>query len=228
MADYQNMPRQQTFDWTKQSAQLVEGLKFDLGVDYDFVLDNVETKEMVRKDGSKVTRKDGTVVVMNTLQWKETQTNVIFKMDFFVNDKYRVNENDLANEDDIVKLSRKLGYKPKLGGKFALVDFLHLGMKITAKLKELPKKNPNDVNEKVYKTIDIATISTDGSSGPTDLQQSIPEDDISELKELIKGFSKGCKKQPEVYKKIRDSKRDDVDKLIGVAAEMFALKELKL
>ena len=42
---------QQQFDWSKDSAECVEGLKFDLDTTYEFTLDNFTKHEMVKKVG---------------------------------------------------------------------------------------------------------------------------------------------------------------------------------
>jgi hypothetical protein len=188
-------PAQQTFDWTQDSAECIEGLKFDLETQYDFVLDNFTKHNLVRKDGSKVVYKDsakkaGQDVLMYTFAWKELSSKVIFKQDFFVQEQYRVNENAPDTEDEIVSLSRKLGYSPVLGGRFALSDFVHLGTKISAKLKVQPQTDADKAaGKKAYNTLDISTIVVDGESVPDsqqNLEDSVDGNTIEELNKIIK------------------------------------------
>jgi hypothetical protein len=54
------MPEQETFNWMTESADVVEGLKFDTDVDYTFRLDSIDPMIVKRKDGSTVLRNDGT------------------------------------------------------------------------------------------------------------------------------------------------------------------------
>ena len=108
--------QQQTFDWTKEKSECVEGLKLDTETDYKFTLEDVSLHNLVRKDGSVVCRKDGSQSLMYTLKWAMAETSIALKMDFFKNEKERVNPEHPENESEFVKLSRKLGYKPVIGG----------------------------------------------------------------------------------------------------------------
>lgn len=197
-----NAPAQQQFDWSNDSAECVEGLKFDLDTTYDFILDNFTKHDMVRKDGTKVLYKKGdkvgTPVLQYTAHWKETKTNVIFKTDFFANDSYRVNENAPETEDDFVRFSRKLGYNPILGGRFNPADFIKIGMSISAKLKAQDQtEEQKKAGKKPYNTIDIDTIvlGEGGSAGDAqqDLPTEVPEETIKELQKLIDAAPKAKK-----------------------------------
>ena len=200
MAD--NTPPQQQFDWTTDSAECVEGLKFDLDARYGFILDNFTKHDMTRKDGSRVLYKkgdrEGQPVLMYTAAFKEEQTNVIFKSDFFVQETYRVNENAPETEDDFVRFSRKLGYNPLLGGKFSPADFIKIGMRITAKLKEQPLTDEQKkANKKAYNEIDIDTISLEeggeAGGGQQDLPAEVSDEIVKELQALINAAPKAKK-----------------------------------
>jgi hypothetical protein len=194
-------PTQKQFDWSKDSAECVEGLKFDLDTMYEFILDNFSKHNLVKKDGSIVKYKkgdrEGQEMLMYTAGFKELQTNVIFKLDFFVQDTYRVNENAPETEDDFVKFSRKLGYAPVLGGRFSPSDFIHLGAKIAAKLKEQAQNDADKAaGKKPYNTIDISTIVLDGEGGADSQQEipeEIPEEIVKEIQDLINAAPKSKK-----------------------------------
>jgi len=246
---------QQQFDWSKDSAECVEGLKFDLDTTYEFTLDNFTKHEMVKKDGTKVLYKkgdkEGQPVLMYTAHFKELQTTAMFKLDFFVQDRYRVNENAPETEDDFVKFSRKLGYAPILGtkeepGRFAPADFIHLGIKISANLKyQVPTSTNEKLDEatgqitdlsgnvlrKAYTQIDVDTIVLDGDNA-TDSQESLPEeisDDVKkELQDLISAAPK-CKKFADLMAKINKAGAKDKSKfeLIGPAMQLNQNGQLK-
>lgn len=209
MAD--DAPAQTQFDWSQDSAECVEGLKFDLDTRYGFILDNFTKHDMTRKDGSKVLykkgEKEGQPVLMYTAGFKEVQTKVLFKLDFFVQETYRVNENAPETEDDFVRFSRKLGYNPVLGGRFSPADFIKIGMAITAKLKEQDQtEEQKKANKKAYNTIDVDTIELDeggsvAGAGQQDLPADVPEETIQELQALINTAPK-CKKFADLAGKI--------------------------
>lgn len=204
MAD--NAQLQQQFDWSKDSGECVEGLKFDLDARYGFILDNFTKHDMTRKDGSKVLykkgEKEGQPVLMYTAAFKEEQTGVVFKSDFFVQDTYRVNENAPETEDDFVRFSRKLGYNPVLGtkedpGRFSPSDFIKIGLRITAKLKEQSLTDEQKkANKKAYNEIDVETISLEEggeAGGQQDLPAEVPEAVVKELQALINAAPKAKK-----------------------------------
>jgi hypothetical protein len=191
---------QQTFDWTKEKSECVEGLKLDPEEEYTFTLDDVSLHNLVRKDGTVVTRKDGTESRMYSLKWAMADTSITLKMDFFKNEKERVNPEHPENESEFVKLSRKLGYKPVIGGAFAPSDFLQLGMTIKAHVKELPP-NPDG---KVYNAINIDTITCDGTP---DTQAQIPDAIPDDIQKEILTMAKGCKKQSDLSGKINKAKK---------------------
>src|SRR5512138_1906900 len=209
-------PAQQQFDWTKDSAECVEGIKFDLDNTYSFILDEFTKHDMRRKDGSTVTyksgEKQGKPVLMYTALWKEEQTKVKFKLDYFVQDQYRVNENAPETEDDFVKLSRKLGYKPILGGRFSPNDFIHLGTKISAKLMVQPQSDADKAaGKKAYNTIDVDSIILEGEVGG-DSQQEIPDEIPADVEKEIVALAKGCKKFSDLAGKINKMGAKDAAK----------------
>lgn len=214
--------QQQQFDWSNDSQECVEGLKFDHDTEYTFVLDNFTKHDMHRKNGELITfkkgDKEGEAILMYTFEWKETQTNVKFKDDYFVQDSYRVNENSPELEDALVKTSRKLGYSPVLGGRFSVADFVHIGMGIQAKLKyRVPTKAGETLDEargviigadgketKAYDTIDVETIALDGETTAADTQQELAAIDpkiVAELNGMIASVPK-CKKFSDLSGKI--------------------------
>lgn len=240
MADNETV--QEQFDWQKETAKCVEGLKFDLDQDYKFELDfdGVSLHTIAKKlaDGSSETilykkgDRAGKPIKMFTIPFKETETNVAFKMEFFQNDSYRINPQNPELEDAIVKLSRKLGYNPVLDGDFSVADFIKPGIVITAKLMyQPPTEKGYTVDEKTgmilnalgkdvrkaYKTIDIDTITLGegGSSGET--QESIEKVDAETQKE-VQDLAKGCKKFAELVTKINKAKL--TDKLLDPAMKM--------
>ena len=206
--------KQTTYDWSNDSQECVEGLKLDHDTEYEFILEGFSKHDMKTKDGTIITYKkgpsEGEPVLMYTFEWKMIETNIVIKDDYFVKDKYRVNENSPELEDDIVKVSRKLGYNPVLGGKFSVADFVQIGMKIKARLKyRAPTKAGERLDEergvivtesgaekKAFDAIDIDTIVLDGESSGGDSQQEIPEEipaaTIKEVQDLIKAGK--CKK----------------------------------
>lgn len=210
--------QQQQFDWEGETAKCVEGLKFDLDQDYTFelVFEGVSLHNLVRKDGEVITYKKGEKmgqpVKMFTFPFKEVESNVEFKLDYFHNDSYRVNPQNPELEDDIVKLSRKLGYDPVLGGNFRVKDFIKPGVTFTARLKELPPSKDN----KVYKTIDLDTISL-GESAPHEKQAKVDDIPAGKQKEIL-ALAKGCKKFNELVSKINKSGK--VDELLDAAMRL--------
>lgn len=214
MAD--NKVQQQQFDWSKDSGECVEGVKFDLGVPYEFTLADFQKHNVIRKDGSVVVyskgRNAGQPMLKYTAFWKEDQTGVEFRTSFFVQDSYRVNENAPETEDDFVRFSRKLGYNPVLGGKFAPADFIHLGTKITAELMEREQSEADKkAGKKAYSEINIETITLAGENATdsqADLPEEIPEEIITKLQRLIDAAPK-CKKFPELAAKINKAGAKD-------------------
>lgn len=239
------MAEQQQFDWQKETAKCVEGLKFDLDEEYPFELvwENVSLHNIVKKndDGSsteivyKKGAKAGQPIKMYTFPFKELNSNVEFKLEFFHNDSYRVNPANPELEDDIVKLSRKLGYNPVLDGNFSIADFIKPGLSFTAKLcYQKPTKANEVLNEvkgvietpdgkeirKAYKTIDISTINA-SESGSTEKQAELSEDAVEEVMEM----KKGCKKFSELVSKI--NKAGKSDELLDVAMRMKEQGKIK-
>lgn len=227
---------QQQFDWAKDSADLVEGLKFDIGVDYAFVLDEFSKHDM-RKKGSttpilyKKGDRAGQPVLMYTATFKEQETSVKFKLDFFVQERYRVNEAAPETEDDFVAFSRKLGYNPVLGGHFSPADFIHLGTQITAQLKEQPQTDADKAaGKKPYNMIDVKTIvlGEDGGSGSSaDAPSEISDDVISELQKMIDTAPK-CKKFADLAGKINKLAAKDKSKFELLEPAMRANDQHKL
>ena len=222
-------PVQQTFDWTQDSAECIEGLKFDLETQYDFVLDNFTKHNLTRKDGSRVVysekaKKAGQEILMYTFFWKEQQSNIVFKQDFFVQDQYRVNEHAPETEDELVQMSRKLGYNPVLGGRFAVGDFVHLGTKIAAKLKLKALTDAEKAaGKKAFNTIDISTIVLDGESA-SDSQQNLADIDADALEELNKLIKEkpACKKFSDLTAKINKLGAKDSEKFKLLEPAMLA------
>lgn len=206
---------QQQFDWSKDSGECVEGIKFDLETDYTFTLSDFTKHNMIRKDGSHVTYKKGPKagqdVLMYTAAFKEDETNAEFKLNFFVQDTYRVNENAPETEDDFVAFSRKLGYNPVLGGKFSPADFIHLGTKITARLK-LQDQSEEDkkAGKKAYNEIDVSTITLAGENAIDSQTEvdDVPEETIAKLQKLIDAAPK-CKKFADLAAKINKAGAKD-------------------
>jgi len=223
------VPVQQTFDWTQDSAECIEGLKFDLETQYDFVLDNFTKHNLTRKDGSRVvypekSKKAGQEILMYTFFWTEQQSNIVFKQDFFVQDQYRVNERAPETEDELVQMSRKLGYKPVLGGRFAVGDFVHLDTKIAAKLKLKALTDAEKAaGKKAFNTIDIATIVLDGES-VSDSQQNLADIDTDALEELNKLIKEkpACKKFSDLTAKINKLGAKDSEKFKLLEPAMLA------
>lgn len=238
----ENEAVQEQFDWQKETAKCVEGLKFDLDQDYKFEIDfdGVSLHTIAKKlpDNTMETilykkgDRKGQPIKMYTIPFKETETTVAFKMEFFQNDSYRVNPQNPELEDDIVKLSRKLGYNPVLDGDFSVADFVKPGIVITAKLMyQKPTEKGYSIDEKsgmvlnaagkdvrkAYKTIDINTIvvGEGGSSGET--QEAIEKVDAATQKEVLE-LAKGCKKFAELVTKINKAKL--TDKLLDPSMKM--------
>ena len=203
------MAEQQQFDWQKETAKCVEGLKFDLEQDYTFELqfDGVSLHTMTRKDGTEVVFKKGEragmPVKMYTFPFLEKESEIVFKLDFFHGDRYKVNPANPELEDEIVLFSRKLGYNPVVDGNFSIGDFINPGITFTAKLKELPAKE----GAKAYKTIDIATIEVVGS-GPSGSQSKVSEPSDAEQREIL-ALAKGCKKFSELVSRINKTAKKD-------------------
>lgn len=193
------MPEQETFNWMDESADVVEGLKFDTDIDYEFRLDLVDPLIVKRKDGSVVLRNDGTPSKKLALKWVELTSKVGFKMDLWVNDKERVNPANPEIESENVKLSRRLGYSPVLGGRFAFPDFLKVGMQIEAKLIPVESKD-KDGKVRTFNNIDMTTVRLVGSSG--DSQQQIPDAPSSDVVKELQALAKGCKKLSDLTGKI--------------------------
>ena len=240
MAD--NEAVQEQFDWQKESAKCVEGLKFDLDQDYTFEIDfdGVSLHTIAKKlaDGSYETLlykkgdKAGQPMKMFTIPFKEQGTSVTFKTEFWHNDTYRVNPQNPELEDAFVKFSRKLGYNPVLDGDFDPKDFIKPGLVITARLAyQQPYEKGYSIDEKsgmvlnaagkevrkAYKTIDIDTIvvGEGGSSGET--QEAIEKVDAETQKE-VQDLAKGCKKFAELVTKINKAKL--TDKLLDPSMKM--------
>ena len=238
-------PIQEQFDWTQESAKCVEGLKFDLDQDYNFelVYEDVALHALKTKEGEillyKKGDRKGQPLKMFTFPFKEVNTNVEFKLEFFQNDSYRVNPENPKLEDDIVRFSRKLGYQPVLDGTFSPADFIKPGIAIKARLCfQKPTKAGEVLNEasgtidnasgtelrKAYKTIDIDTIVLEGESGASEAQEKI-EPIADADKKAVQDMAKGCKKFSELTTKINKSKKYD---LLGVAMRMKESKEIAL
>jgi len=237
-------PVQEQFDWTQETAKCVEGLKFDLDQDYDFelVYEDVGLHALKNKAGEILTYKKGDrkgqPLKMFAFPFKEVNTNVAFKLEFFQNDSYRVNPENPELEDDIVKFSRKLGYQPVLDGNFSPADFIKPGIAITARLCfQKPTKSGEILDEarglvvdangkeirKAYKTIDIDTITLGGESGDDGQEKIEPVSDAD--KKAVLDLVKGGKKVSELTTKINEAKKFD---LLGVAMRMKESKELNL
>ena len=203
------MAEQQQFDWQKETAKCVEGLKFDTEQDYNFELqfEAVSLHTMTRKDGTEVVYKKGDKaglpVKMYTFPFLEMESGIVFKLDYFHNEKYKVNPANPELEDEIVRFSRKLGYNPVLEGNFSVGDFIKPGIAFTAKLKELPVKE----GQKSYKTIDIDTIEMSGASA-SETQSKITEPSSAEQTEIL-ALAKGCKKFSELVAKINKTAKKD-------------------
>lgn len=216
---------QEQFDWTKETAKCVEGLKFDTEQDYTFelVFEDVSLHTLKRKDGTFVMYqkgdKAGQPVRMYTFPFREVESDVSFKLDFFHNEQYRVNPTNPELEDDIVKLSRKFGYSPVLNGNFSPADFIKPGIVFTARLKELPAKE----GQKPYKTIDISTIQL-GENNAGDTQSKVSEPSDAEQKEIL-ALAKGCKKFSELVAKI--NKTTKKDEYLDAAMRMKETGKLK-
>ena len=193
------MSEQETFNWMNESADVVEGLKFDTDVDYTFRLDSVDPTIVKRKDGSTVLRNDGTPSKKLALKWVELSTKVGFKMDLWVNDRERVNPTNPEIESDNVKLSRKLGYSPILGGKFSFGDFLKVGMEIEAKLVPVVSKDAKG-NERTFNNIDQSSVRLVGDA-PDTLTQ-IPDMPSSDIVKELQTLAKGCKRLSDLTAKI--------------------------
>lgn len=193
------MSEQETFNWMNESADVVEGLKFDTDVDYTFRLDSVDPTIVKRKDGSTVLRNDGTPSKKLALKWVELSTKVGFKMDLWVNDRERVNPTNPEIESDNVKLSRKLGYSPILGGKFSFGDFLKVGMEIEAKLVPVVSKDAKG-NERTFNNIDQSSVRLVGDA--PDTQTQIPDMPSSDIVKELQTLAKGCKRLSDLTAKI--------------------------
>lgn len=209
--------KQTQFDWMKESSQCIEGLKLPVGEDrvFELVFEEVALKALVRKDGSFVTKKDGTPSKIWEVPFKDVESNVKFRNfdnPFWYNENERINPANPELESDFVKLSRKLGYEPVLDGRFAPVDFLRPGLRIIAQLKELP---PNK-DGKVYLAIDIDTIKLE-DSGSSETQKEIEDDIDPAQKNEIMTYAKGAKKFADVVKAINAKKKHD---LLPVAMRM--------
>ena len=178
---------QEQFDWMQDSAKCVEGLKFDLDKDYifDLVFEEISKHQIKRGSGDdaevilyKKGDKKGQPVLMYTIPFKERESGVVFKTDFFANDSYRVNPENPELEDEIVNFSRKLGYSPVLNGDFSLADFLKPGIAITARLKERELTDDQKrKGKKAYNEIDISSVVLEGESPSAgdDHQEAIEE-----------------------------------------------------
>lgn len=216
------MSEQETFNWMEESSNVVEGLKFDTDVDYTFALDSVDPSIVKRKDGSVVLRKDGTPSKKLALKWAERTTKVGFRMDVWVNDNERVNPANPELESDNVKLSRKLGYSPVLGGRFAFGDFLKVGMEIEARLIPVTSKD-KEGKERTFNNIDVSTIRLVGDSGDSrDTQAQIPDAPSPEVVKELLALAKGCKKISDLNAKISKLGAKDPSKfqLISVAMQL--------
>jgi hypothetical protein len=193
------MPEQETFNWMDESADVVEGLKFDTDIDYTFRLDQVDPVIVKRKDGSVVLRNDGTPSKKLALKWVELTSKVGFKMDLWVNDRERVNPANPEIESENVKLSRRLGYNPILGGKFSFPDFLKIGMQIEGRLIPVTSKD-KEGKDRTFNNIDINTVRVVGSA--PDEQSQIPNAPSGEVVKELQALAKGCKKLSDLTGKI--------------------------
>jgi hypothetical protein len=236
------MAEQQQFDWQKETAKCVEGLKFDTEQDYKFELVSEEVSlHTIGKEAPVLFKKGpkaGTPVKMYTFPFREVESNVMFKLEFFHNDSYKINPTNPELEDDLVRLSRKVGYNPVLDGNFTVADFVKPGLAFTAKLCfQKPTKAGQKVDEargvvvnaageevgKAYKTIDIDTIvMSDGSSSG---QGTLPEPINADDEKAVLALAKGCKKFSELVSKINKEKRKD--ELLDVSMRMKEKGTLK-
>lgn len=241
------MSEQQQFDWSNDSQECVEGLKFDHETEYEFTLANFTKHNLVNKEKEIITFKkgdrEGQPILMYTFEWKEGQTNVVFKDDYFVQDSYRVNENSPELEDPLVKVSRKLGYNPVLGGRFSVGDFVHVGTKIRAKLMyRKPTKSGETLDEargviigaggkesKAFDTIDVSTIVLDGESVPEQqtIEDEIPPEVVKEIQGLVNAAPK-CKKFSDLAAKINKLGAKDAAKFQLLAPAMSLNQQGKL
>jgi len=236
---------QQQFDWANETAKCIEGLKLDLEREYHFeLLDTEVSLHEIGKDGEPpICYKKGPLagqpIKMYTFPFRETQLNLEFKLDFFHSDSYRVNPTNPELEDSIVRFSRKLGYNPVVNGNFSIRDFVVPGIAFTAELEELAPKGtyfdkdgmlfskdgkPVDrANYKIYKGIKIDTIKLDGGSASAG-QQKINEPSKDVINK-VKALAEGCKKFPELVKKI--SAEEKSDELLNAAMMMKSNGTLK-
>ena len=237
---------QEQFDWMQDSAKCVEGLKFDLNKDYtfDLVFEEISKHTMKRGKGDeaevilyKKGDKKGQPVMMYTVPFKERETGVEFKLDFFANDSYRVNPENPELEDEIVTFSRKLGYQPVVDGEFSLKDFLQPGLAIVARLMyQKPTKPGEELDEKTGKIVDshgkplrnaytginIDTIVKEGESGESADESSGGKQ--AEIEEISKDD------QEKIQQAIKDSKAKKMGDLTTYLSKkkMFKLVEIAL
>ena len=210
---------QDQFDWMEESAKCVEGLKFDLDQRYVFelIFGEVSLHLLKRKDGTVITYQKGDragqPIKMYTFPFKEANSNVTFKLDFFANESYRVNPENPELEDEIVRFSRKLGYSPVLDGNFAPKDFITPGLKFTAMLKEQElTEDQKKAGKKAYNQIDIDTIELDGeagsSSGGQQQLEDVPEDVQKKVQDAVKASK--AKKFQELSAYLSKNKKFDL------------------
>lgn len=218
---------QQQFDWHKESSKCVEGLRLAVGEDLEFELDydNVELKQALKKDssGNKIPslNNDGTPKKIWSIPVIEVQSKITKYLtdekgySFWANANVRVNPNTPEVEDAIVRLSRRLGYNPQLGGDFVPEDFLKRGLRFVAQLVEYQdEKDPT----KKYTRIDMNTIRLADGSGPSDSQAPLADDSelISEVLTIAEDAK--LKKFSDLVAKINKAKR--TKDLLPVAMKM--------
>lgn len=193
---------QQVFDWAGQEATILEGIKFDPDVTYELELDydKISWHTVKRKDGSLVLRKDKSPSRILEIPFVVLETEVQLS----VKDWYNLGKDGkpMVFKDSVIwKLADKLGYNPSIGKSLLPSDFLTRGLKIKAKIMELP---PNEQG-RVYNAIDLDTIQSEGVE-----QQTIPEKIPDAVAAEIKALAKGCKKQSDLMSKINKSKKFDL------------------
>lgn len=192
-------PMQEVFNWVEQEATILEGIKFDPDVTYDLELDydKISWHTVKRRDGSFVLRKDKSPSRILEIPFVVLETEVQLS----IKDWYNLGKDGkpMVFKDSIIwKLAEKLGYDPSVGKSMLPSDFLKRGLKIKAKIMELP---PNEQG-RVYNAIDIDTIQSEGVE-----QQTIPEKIPDAVVAEIKALAKGCKKQSDLMSKINKAKK---------------------
>ena len=214
------MAEQKQFDWMNEKSKCVEGIKLPVGEDrkFELVFEEVTLHNLVRKDGTAVLNKQGEESRMWTIPFRDVEANVKLKLDYFYNEKERINPANPELESEIVKLSRRLGYEPVLDGDFSPSDFLKPGMTVVAQLKELP---PNK-DGRIYNTIDIETVRLEdgGEAGGQEALDTVSDAD----EKVVMEIGKGCKKFSELITKINKAKKYDLIQSAMVLNEKEKLK----